>query len=574
VLVPVFATPISVSPGETPNNEHGGITTLGDEIHVCWEGSSVVRYMKSADEGQNFSSPITIGGATDEIPLTKCIAVDGLNVYVLYAINSRNAGAKVQLKMVRSTDGGTSFGSEVTLDNGASWANDRFLRVAMIAQNGDVHILYSSEDSSTHVGSPLYYLRSTTAGASLDSRTTVGSGTGTTRPDLCVVGNTLHAAWTDDRNGTLTNGGDAYYNRSDDNGSTWNGDQKVSNTVFHSTARSTITAEGQNIIYGYQYPGNGDPNVVMIQTSGDNGANWSTATIVADGTSEQEHPTVVCQAGVTMLVYTNWDTTPHSTYAIVSLDYGASWGAAAQAYVPGSDSAAPLVVVSTRFACVMDRQNATDGLQMVRSPVFESDPSAALLDNFNRGSLGSNWTTPGVLTANPQLVIASNQLCRDSSGSYRQGGYWNAGTFTDVDMIAELSALTADANDGFAMFARLASPGGAGVDGYGALIAYDGSEWEWTQTVITNAATPATNVGFFAALTSSDQICIRLKGNLFLLWQKTGGVWAQVGVVIDDTYASAGFIGMEFLNDQDTKVTNLYAQEIVEEAAMAWVTTL
>jgi hypothetical protein len=141
-------------------------------------------------------------------------------------------------------------------------------------------------------------------------------------------------------------------------------------------------------------------------------------------------------------------------------------------------------------------------------------------------------------------------------------------------MIAELSALTNEVGDGFAMYGRLVSPGGAGVGGYGVLIDSDGADWTWVQSVITDAATPVTNSGLFAALTSADSICIRLKGNMFLLWQKTGGIWSQVGVVIDDTYASAGFIGMEFLNNQDTKITNLYAQEISEAAELYWVTTL
>jgi hypothetical protein len=530
--------------------------------------------MRSSDEGQSWTSPVTIGGATNEVPLTKCIAVDGDYVYVLYSIGARDAGAKVQLKMVRSTDGGASFGSEVTLDNGASWANDRFLRVSMVAQNGDVHIVYSSEDSTTHVGSPLYYLRSQDNGATFDARTAIGTGTGTTRPDLCAVGTTLHVAWTDDRNGSVLNGGDAYYNRSEDNGDTWDGDVKLSVTASHSTLRSTITAEGQNVVYVWQYLTVSDPDVIYVQTSGDGGDTWSAQVLVADGTGSQEHPTLACRSGVTVLVYTNWDTTPNSTFVAVSLDYGTTWGAAVQAYVPALDTAAPLIVISTRFACINDGQAATDGSQLVRSPVFEDDPNAALLDDFNRGSLGANWTTPGVLNANPQLVISANQLCRDSSGSYRQGGYWNAGTFTDVDMIAELSALTNEVGDGFAMYGRLVSPGGAGVDGYGVLIDSDGADWTWVQSVITDAATPVTNSGLFAALTSADSICIRLKGNMFLLWQKTGGIWSQVGVVIDDTYASAGFIGMEFLNNQDTKITNLYAQEISEAAELYWVTTL
>lgn len=575
-MVPIFTSSQSISPGENPTSSHCGIATQADEIHVVWEQSGGVRYMKSTDEGQNWSSPTTIGGSTDEIPLTKCIALDGLNVYVLYAIDSRSGSAPVQLKMVRSTNGGSSFGSEVTLDNGADWADDRFLRVSMVAQDGNVHIVYSTEDSTTHVGGPLYYLRSTNAGSSFETRTTIGTGTGTTRPDLAVFGDTLHAVWTDDRNGSSLNGGDVYYNRSEDAGDNWAAtDTKLSNTAFHSTLRPTVAVEGQNVICVWQYLGDGDPDVLYCQTSGDGGDNWSTQVLVASGTGPQEHPTLACQAGVTMLVYTNWDTTPNSTYAMVSLDYGTTWGASTQAYAPGSDSAAPLVVMSERFGCVADRQNATDGFRMVRSPVFELDPAADLLDDFNRASLGSSWTTPGVLNANTGLTIVSSaELTRESSGSYRQGGYYNASQFANLDEIIEMSAVGATGGDGLGMYARLVSPGGSGADGYGVLVGFDGTDWEWTITTVTDASTPVGMTGLLPALAVGDQLALTCRGNLIMFWRKpSGGAWTQVGVVVDDSYSS-GYVGMEFLNNQDTRITNLYASENDARANLAWVKAL
>jgi hypothetical protein len=575
-LIPIFTSPISISPGEDPNNNHGGLAAQGDEIHVVWEESGDVRYIKSEDEGQSWTSPVTIGSTTNEIPLTKCIALDGLNVHVLYALDSRNATQPVQLKYVRSTDGGASWGSEVTLDDGTGQADDRFLRVAMVAMNGVVHIAYSSEDSTTHVGTSLFYLRSEDNGATWDARTTIGSATEATRPDLCLVGTTLHLVWTDGRNGSSSNGGDTFYNRSQDNGETWDGDVLLSDTALHSTLRATVTAEGQHVVCVWQYLPSPDPDVLYCQFSSDGGDNWSVQELVASGASPQEHATLDCREGVTFLVYTNWDTTPHSTFGKVSLDYGASWGSPAQAYVPDLDSAAPLVVMSTRFACAMDRQDAIDGFQMVRSPVFESDPSAVLLDDFNRASLGSDWTTPGVVNTNVGLVIAgSAALTRASSGSYRQGGYYNAETFGNLDEIAEFSAVGTTDADGCSLYARLVAPGTAGVDGYGVFLEYDGTDWNWSMVKVANQVPTAQVVGVLGtALGVGDFVALTCRADLIMLWRKSAaGTWTQVGVFLDEDY-TAGFVGMEFLNNQDTRVTNLFVQENAELAQAAWVTTL
>lgn len=578
-MVPIFTDSQSVSPGEEPTSSHGGFSTLGDEIHVVWEISNTVRYMRSVDEGQNWTSPVTIGGATDEIPLTKCIALDGNYVHVIYSNDSQNVSAPVQLFYVRSTDGGSSWDSPVTLDNGTGQANDRFARVSIVAESGYVHLFWSTEDSSTFVGTSLFYRRSTDNGSTWAAKTTIGSGTNTGRPEAALDGATIHLVWTDGRDGVALNGGETYYTKSGDRGVSWDTEVSLSASANHSTLRPTISAENGNVVCVWQDPGASGPNVLKGLYSTNGGSSWSSVTTIVSGSDNQEHSTVMVGNGVTMLVWTNWDDTPDATYAKVSLDYGATWGASAKCHTPGSNTAGPLVKFSTRFACVMDREAAVDGFQMVRSPVFEVDPQETLLDNFNRASLGTNWTTPGILTStDPITIVGSVAAARGSSGEYRQGGSWNASTFTNPEIVAELSQVGSTTADGFAIYGRLSSPGTGSIGGVSLDGGYNGTNYEWNLWVIVAGSTVYSKTVNNTGVASGDKFALTLRGNLLLGWYKTSaGSWQQLVVTVDDTVLSAGRVGLEFLNNQNFRVTNLYTAEYVPpavEAAMAWVTTL
>jgi hypothetical protein len=565
-VITAFSKPISASPGVQPDNAHCGFTTQGPEIHVVWEQSGAVKYMKSMDEGQNWTSPITIGGTTNELQLTKCIAVEGNYVHVIYSFDSRNGSAPPQLKYVRSVDGGTTWGSEVTLDDGSGKANDRFLRGSIVSRGGIVHVVYSDEDSSTHVGSPLYYRRSTDNGTTFAARTSLVTGSGTTRPEIDVAGSngeTVHIAWTDDRNGSSLNGGETYYKRSADSGVNWGSDVRLSNTTNKSCLRPTIAAEATGVVCVWQDQGAAGPDTLYRRYSTDDGVTWAASTqIVTSGGQPQEHPTVAYSGGVVVLVWSNRDITPDTTYTKKSVDGGNTWDTGIAVSAPGGDTAAPGVAFTTRFAVITDRQLVTDGYQLVRAVVRTADPAETLVDNFNRASLGANWTTPGVLNTNVGLeTIGSVALVRAAAGSYRQGGYWNVAQYSDVDAVWELSQVGADVADGITMYVRLNSPGGGSVDGYGVTCTYNGTSWDTDIWEVLNAATASQYVGTITGLAAGDKLAITARGNLIIFWRKpAAGSWTPLAVYIDDTYTT-GYVGVELLNDQDMRVTNLFLTE-------------
>lgn len=564
-MVETWLAPVDISTGIAVS--HCGFAAQGSEVHFVYRDGSNLQYRKSVDEGSTFTAAVTIG-STEEVPLTLAIAVDGKYVHVVYCRDVLNVAAPPKIYYRRSIDGGITWDGEVTLDDGTGVGNNRFVRVSLLAEAGHVHLFWGTQNGTTFVPDVLSYRRSVDNGTNWTTETTLGGSTGAGRPEATLAGSTIHLVWTDTRDGSSNNGGETYYMRSTDRGVTWNTETNMSSSVNHQTARATISAYGTTVVLAWQDPA-GSPGAedILWRYSSDGGANWSAAATLVTGTGGQEHPAVGAVSGVVALCWTDQNDTPNTTHVKLSRDGGATWSTAQAIYTPSSDTAAPTIAFSKRFLMVLDRP-ATEGSALARSPVFEPDPSQViLLDDFNRADdssppPGSSWTN-GVQTfvAGEGIVIVSNQATRLSTGGYRQGGYWNVRTYKDVDFVAEISAWTAAVNEGLALFTRLKDVGSGAVDGYSLEFTHNGSTVDLSVIRMLNGVSTALNVTT-VTLAANDKIALTCRGDLIVGWHRASAAseWTQLAAVLDSTYAD-GYVGVEFLNGQNTKLTTLWASD-------------
>lgn len=192
------------------------------------------------------------------------------------------------------------------------------------------------------------------------------------------------------------------------------------------------------------------------------------------------------------------------------------------------------------------------------------EPTGALIDDFNRADdatppPGTNWTNggPNNFTAGEGLAIVSNQVTRKSSGSFRQGGYWNVQDFgPDVFVIADVTEHTVSGFAGFSLYGRLKDLAASTTDGYG--IDYDQSGATVSLLRYTNAAgtTIASNVTLTLAV--GDQTALECTGSTIAFWHKpTGGIWLRRSFATDTTYPLAGKVAIEFNDGQNIKLDNL-----------------
>lgn len=197
-----------------------------------------------------------------------------------------------------------------------------------------------------------------------------------------------------------------------------------------------------------------------------------------------------------------------------------------------------------------------------------ADPSATLLDDFNRANEGpppsANWTS-GIEAFTGGLVVSSNILTQ-SDAAFREGAYWNAADFgPDVDLVVDLAAGMATENDSLNLFARLANVGAGATDGYGLFVSRGASDTSWSISRLDNNVPTeiSANPDPTQAVAVGDQVALQITGSSIIGWHKpSAGSWAQIVTATDATYTAAGKVGVEITNGTTVHLDNFSASTI------------
>jgi hypothetical protein len=170
--------------------------------------------------------------------------------------------------------------------------------------------------------------------------------------------------------------------------------------------------------------------------------------------------------------------------------------------------------------------------------------TTSVWDDFNRATLGSNWT-PKVLTTHQDLTIISNQAGGAGGAGITYSAWWNARTVA-ADGVVGCRIRSLPASSGLNLYVRLAQPGTATLSCYGLYYAYLNS---WTLYRYVS--------GVYAALTSAthtlavdELIALRYVGStLTLQWSDTDGVtWTDLLAYTDSGITAAGYAGLATVN--------------------------
>lgn len=168
-------------------------------------------------------------------------------------------------------------------------------------------------------------------------------------------------------------------------------------------------------------------------------------------------------------------------------------------------------------------------------------PNTPLIDDFNRASLGANYTT---LLGTP--TISSNQLAASVAPAV---AYYNVFQVTDGEAWCQIPTLPGIAAN-FDLGIRLTDAGSiATVDGYVIRFTQNVGTDTLSLIRITNAAVGATLATFNQEVAAGDYIGIRAFGTLFSAYYRSGstGFFTLLGSATDATYAS-GFLSFTMPN--------------------------
>ena len=90
-------------------------------------------------------------------------------------------------------------------------------------------------------------------------------------------------------------------------------------------------------------------------------------------------------------------------------------------------------------------------------------PTSAVLDNFNRASIGTGWSVDPFNAGSSGIAITSNQA---SGGSGFRESYYNAATYgPDCEVYCTIATLPTSGST-VGLGARIQSPDSASADGY------------------------------------------------------------------------------------------------------------
>ena len=247
---------ISKNPG---SSENPVIAVSGNNVYVAWSNSasnSELLFIKSTNAGNNFTVPenISNNAGTSENPI---IAVSGNTVYVVW-IDTTSGNNQVPIAV--SENGGENFSTPIIISNNA----DDISNPQITISGDNVSITWVDNSSGNN---KIVIAESTDGGNSFNAPRTVSNN-----PYVYVT-------WTEDSGNTNTGFVNAFIAVSNDNGTSFNNRQNLSNIDQNDTFAGEISNPviSRDNVYATFIEGNATTNEsdAFIAVSNDNGTSFN-----------------------------------------------------------------------------------------------------------------------------------------------------------------------------------------------------------------------------------------------------------------------------------------------------------
>ncbi len=349
-----------------------------------------------------------------------------------------NDGTSLVAVWVSNSAGGIVIKSSRSIDNGLNWStpieissNTETAFAPRLQTDGDhFFAAWGSYDSGLGI-QRILFSTSSDGGATWSAPIEVPSSVGLfTNPGMAVKNHTVTVVWS-------ANVSPAIYimaSTSIDDGATWSSGTVIGVSVSNST-QPQVVDDGDTITATW-FQTNGSDNLIQVASSTDNGATWNTPTTFSE-TGSSTFPTLTAGGGVTTVAWSR------------SLA-GSNWIESASSSDQGSTWSAPVNVSDTSQWGYLPLA-ATDGSTITE--VWSSNNGTTNEILISRSSDdGSTWSTPtaistplsnsfNVTIGSRGSVIAAIWLYNDGSGQGIQTAYsLNSGATWSTPVILSSTA--------------------------------------------------------------------------------------------------------------------------------------
>jgi hypothetical protein len=248
----------------------------------------------------------------------KVIASCGDTLHVVWS-DYRNGKGEIYYK--RSFDNGISWEADDRLTNDAGESFDP----SVLVSGTVVHVAWSDDRDGNY---EIYYKRSEDGGSTwgADTRLTNVS-LSSNSPAMAISGSMLHLVWYDERDDPSGNWKtEIYYRRSTDGGLTWGSDIRLTNNDAYSGFPGVfVSSSVVHVVWEDDRDGNGE---IYYKRSTDEGLTWGSDKRLTNDPANSWDPCVALNDSVVHVVWMDdRDGSGYEIYYNRSTDGGLSWGA-------------------------------------------------------------------------------------------------------------------------------------------------------------------------------------------------------------------------------------------------------
>lgn len=210
-------------------------------VYVSWtrfsDASNKILFSRSNDHGQTWSAPVQVNGSWQDgaVQGSQVAVGPGGEVYVVYETFFQ--GNKRRHYLVKSTDGGQTFGAAVAitplfneLSFNSTYRKNSFASLAISPTNGHVYVVYADQPSAAS-GAEIEFIASSDGGATFSAPVAVNNPSSGHQfmPALTVdSAGIIHLSWFDTRhNSSGTTSYDIYASNSANDGSNFAPNNRV-----------------------------------------------------------------------------------------------------------------------------------------------------------------------------------------------------------------------------------------------------------------------------------------------------------------------------------------------------------
>jgi hypothetical protein len=272
---------------------HPSISVSGSIVHVAWcdyrDGNYEIYYKRSTDRGSSWGEDTRLTTANNS-SYNPSIAVTGLLVNIIW-YDIRDGNWEIYYK--RSTDGGLNWEPDMRLTYDPA---DSFN--ACVAVSGSfVHVVW---DDYRDGNKEIYYKQSTDGGINWgqDVRFTIDADI-SRRPCVATSGSIVHVVWFDSRDGD----NEIYYKRSTNGGANWETDMRLTNS-FGDSFDPSIAVSGSAVHVVWYDNRDGDFEI-YYKRSENEGSSWGEDTRLTNAPGDSEYPSIAISGPMVHVVWTD-----------------------------------------------------------------------------------------------------------------------------------------------------------------------------------------------------------------------------------------------------------------------------